>query len=264
MLIKKILPAAITAALLSGGTLVQAQEEKEAAIVTGEDLVWEIAGNVALVSDYRFRGISQSDEDLALQGGFDASWSPGFYVGIWGSTVDFDTNGLGFDGSLELDYYAGFSSDINDSWSYDVGYMYYDYPGDDGGFGDYQEIYGSVSWNDLTVGVNYSDDYYAETDEFFYVYGNYSFSLPYDIALDLHAGYNSLEETKYDSAGNVTDGGFLATDEDGYADWSISLTKTLMGIDFSIAYVDTSLDEEDVFDTDWAEATGVFTISKSL
>ena len=151
MLIKKALPAAITAALLSGTSLVQAQEEP---IVTGDDLVWEIAGNVALVSDYRFRGISQSYEDCAIQGGLDASCTPGFYVGIWGSSVDFDTNLFGFDGSLELDYYAGWASQIGDSnWGVDVGYIYYDYPGDDRENCDYQEIYGSVSWHDLSVGI---------------------------------------------------------------------------------------------------------------
>ena len=67
---------------------------------------FEIAGNVALVTDYRFRGISQSDEDIAIQGGFDAGWDNVIYVGVWGSSVDFDSND-GFDGSLELDYYVG-------------------------------------------------------------------------------------------------------------------------------------------------------------
>ena len=241
MLTKNILPVVIASSLLVGAGIANAQDG------------WSASGNVALATDYRFRGISQSDESIALQGGFDLNHESGFYIGTWGSSVDFDSND-GYDGSLELDYYAGFGSDISGDWSYDVGFMYYDYPGDNGDDGDYAEVYGSLAWKDLTVGVNYSDDYYAGTDEFWYVYGKYSFSLPYDISLDLHLGYNSIEE----------DGGFLATDEDGYADWTVSLTKTLMGVDFSLAYVDTTLDEEDVFDTDWAEATAVFSISKSL
>ena len=94
MLNKKLLPAAVTAALLAGTSLAQAQDEP--AIVTGDEFVegFQISGNVALTSDYRFRGISQSDEDFAVQGGFDAEFGPGFYVGIWGSSVDFDTLGL--------------------------------------------------------------------------------------------------------------------------------------------------------------------------
>ena len=252
MLIKKVLPAAITAALLSGTSLVQAQEEP---IVTGDELVWEIAGNVALVSDYRFRGISQSDEDWAIQGGFDASWSPGFYVGIWGSSVDFDTNVFGFDGSLELDYYAGWASQIGDSnWGVDVGYIYYDYPGDDGENGDYQEIYGSVSWHDLSVGIAYSDDYYGDTGDFYYYFADYSLGLPANFSMDFHIGYNDLDKN----------GGFLANFTDSYVDYSIGLGVNWVGLDWGLTWVGTDLDEEDVFDTEWAEDTVVFSVAKAL
>jgi uncharacterized protein (TIGR02001 family) len=245
----------MTAALLGGTSLVKAEEP---AIVTGDSLVggFEISGNIALTTDYRFRGISQSDEDLAVQGGFDAEFGPGFYVGIWGSSVDFDTNGPCCDGSLELDYYGGWSSSIGDTdFGIDVGYIYYDYPGDSGDEGDYQEFYVGGSWRDLSIGVHYSDDYYAETDEFWYVYGDYSFGL-FDTGLtvDLHVGYNMLEE----------DGGFLATDEDAYTDYSVGLTYSWASVDWTLAYVGTDLDDEDVFDTDWADDTVVFTIAKSL
>jgi len=255
MLNKKLLPAAVTAALLAGTSLAQAQEP---AIVTGDELVggFQISGNVALTTDYRFRGISQSDEDFAVQGGFDAEFGPGFYVGIWGSSVDFDTNGDGYDGSLELDYYGGWSSSIGDTdFGIDVGYIYYDYPGDDGDEGDYQEFYVGGSWRDLSLYVHYSDDYYAETDEFWYIAGDYSLGL-FDtgLTLDLHVGYNMLEE----------DGGFLATDEDAYTDYSVALTYSWASVDWSLAYVGTDLDEEDVFDTDWGDDTVVFTIAKSL
>jgi len=270
MLNKKLLPAAVTAALLAGASLSQAQDQP--AVVTGDTFVegFQISGNVALTTDYRFRGISQSDEDFAVQGGFDAEFGPGFYVGIWGSSVDFDCNDIdipeghpevggacsGYDGSLELDYYGGWSSSIGDTdFGIDIGYIYYDYPGDDGDEGDYQEFYVGGSWRDLSLTVAYSDDYYAETDEFWYVAGDYSVGL-FDtgLTLDLHVGYNMLEE----------DGGFLATDEDAYTDYSVALTYTWASVDWSLAYVGTDLDEEDVFDTDWADDTVVFTIAKSL
>jgi uncharacterized protein (TIGR02001 family) len=195
MLNKNLLTAAVTTAVLTGAGFAQAQE-KEDAIVTGDELVggFEISGNVALTSDYRFRGITQSAEDPAVQGGFDAEFGPGFYIGTWGSVVDF---GGGEYGSLELDYYAGWASSIGDTdFGIDVGYIYYDYPGDDGDVeGDYQEVYVSGSWRDLAIGVHYSDDYYAESDEFWYVYGDYSLGL-FDtvVTIDLHVGYNMLEE----------------------------------------------------------------------
>lgn len=241
---KKLLTAAISTALLAGASITQ---------VYAADGV-EVSANVALTTDYRFRGISQSDEELAVQGGFDVAFAPGIYAGVWGSTVDFDSNGAA-DGSLELDYYVGWAGNIGDTdFGIDVGYMYYDYPGDDGGFGDYQEFYVTTSWQDLEVGVAYSDDYYGETDEFWYVSGAYSFALTDQVSLGLHVGYNMLEEG----------GGFLATDEDTYVDYSISVTYGWEGVDFSLALVGTDLDEEDVFGTEWGDDTAVFTISKSM
>ncbi len=239
-MLKKVLPAAVVATLLTGATVTSVQ-------------AGEISANVALTSDYRFRGISQSNEDIAIQGGFDYAFDNGIYVGTWGSSVDFDSND-GYDGSLELDYYIGWGMDVGEDSAIDVGYMYYDYPGDEGDEGDYQEIYGSFSWKDLTLGINYSDDYYAETDTFFYYYADYSFGISDDLSLDLHVGYNDLEK----------DGGFLATSEDSYTDYSVGLTWSVASVDLSLAYVGTTLDEEDVFDTDWGEDTAVFTISKSM
>jgi uncharacterized protein (TIGR02001 family) len=243
MLIKKLLPAAITAAMLAGTGLAQAEDDG-----------FTVSGNVALTSDYRFRGISQSDESGAIQGGFDAEFGPGFYVGAWGSSVDFDSND-GYDGSLELDYYGGWTMPIGDTdFSVDIGYIYYDYPGDNGSDGDYQEVYLGGAWKGLSLQVNYSDDYYAGTDDFYYVSAGYSHSFSDHLSLDLHVGYNKLEEN----------GGFLSSDEDNYTDYSVTLGYAIAGVDLSVAYVGTTLDENDVFGTDWAEDTAIFTISKSL
>lgn len=263
---KTLLATAMSTALMTSAALVKAQERDDAA-ASGDG--FEISGNVALTSDYRFRGISQSDESVAIQGGFDMEFSTGFYVGTWGSTVDFDCNDIdipdghpevggacsGYDGSLELDYYAGWAGPIGDTdFGIDVGYIYYDYPGDNGDEGDFQEFFVSGSWKDLSVSVNYSDDFYAETGELFYYAADYSLGL-FDtgLTLDLHVGYNDFDET-----------GFFATDTDSYTDWSVALGYSWAGVDFSVAYVDTDLDEEDVFGTDWADSTAVFTISKSM
>ncbi len=253
MLIKKLLPAALTAtALLGAGQALAQEEEQQKAIVTG-DAYKGITGNVTLTSDYRFRGISQSDEDPAIQGGFDYAWDIGVYIGTWGSVVDF---GGGDFGSLELDYYIGWGMDITDNTSIDIGYIYYDYPGDSSCCeGDYQEVYGSISWRGLTGGVHYSDDYYAESGDFWYFYGDYSLGLFDDfLSVDFHVGYNDLKKN----------GGFLSSDEDSYIDYSIGLTVGWIGVDWSLAWVGTDLDEEDYFDTELAEDTVVFSMSRSL
>jgi uncharacterized protein (TIGR02001 family) len=247
MLNKKIVTAAVTTALMAGFGSTQA--------VAGDE--FEISGNIALTSDYRFRGISQSDEDPAVQGGFDVGFEPGFYLGTWGSSIDFGGgNDTGSFSTVELDYYGGWRGPIGDSdFGVDVGYAYYDYPGDTvDPKGDYQEFYLKGSWTTLVLGVAYSDDYYAETGESWYFSGDYSFGLIDSLTMGLHAGYSAFDES----------GKFLSNDKDEYTDYAVSLTYNWASVDFSIAYVGTDLDEEDYFDTELAEPVAVFTIKKVM
>ncbi|MCW8930992.1 MAG: TorF family putative porin, partial [Gammaproteobacteria bacterium] len=79
-----------------------------------------ISANVALTTDYYFRGISQTDNDGALQGGFDWAHDSGAYAGVWASNVSFG------DTHLEFDTYAGFSNEVGD-FGYDVGVIKYNY-----------------------------------------------------------------------------------------------------------------------------------------
>jgi len=241
-MLKKVLPAAIAVTLLAGATATTVQ-------------AGEISANVTLTSEYRFRGISQSNENPAIQGGFDYAWDTGIYVGTWGSTVDFDFSEAdgGFNGSLELDYYVGWGMDVGENSAIDVGYLYYDYPGDEGDEGDYQELYGSFSFYDFTVGMAYSDDYYGETDTFFYYYADYSLGLGENWAIDFHVGYNDFDE----------EDGFLSG-KDSYTDYSIGVTASFLAVDWSVAWVGTNLSEKYVFDTDWGEDTVVFSVSKSM
>jgi uncharacterized protein (TIGR02001 family) len=238
---KKLLPFAAAAGLALGAASASA----------------EISGNVALTTDYKFRGISQSDESPAIQGGFDYEHDSGFYIGAWGSSVDFDLNNPpdGLDGSLELDIYAGFGGSFGDSdFGYDIGVMAYTYPGDDGLEGDYNEIYGGISWKDLSVSMAYSDDYYAETGKFYYLAGDYSYGFAEIWSLDLHVGLNSFDEAD----------AFLSDGADEYIDFSVGISVSVAGVDLSLAAVGTDLDEEEVYDTEWGEPQAIFTISKSF
>jgi uncharacterized protein (TIGR02001 family) len=243
MLKKTLLSAALASTLITAATVASADD------------AWTTSANVALTTDYKFRGISQSDESAALQGGFDVNHESGFYVGAWASSVDFDTNGPGYDGSLELDYYLGYGSDIGATdFSFDVGVMAYTYPGDNGDDGNYNEVYGSIAWKDLTVGAVYSDDYYAETGDFTYVYAEYSYGLPWELSLDLHVGYNMIDEGE----------GFLSSDEDAYTDYSVSVSRDFMSFNFAVSYAGTDLDDEDLFGTDWGDGALIGTISASF
>jgi uncharacterized protein (TIGR02001 family) len=244
MLNKKLLTAAVGTALLAGAFTTPVQ-------------AFDISANVALVSDYRFRGISQTGEDAAIQGGFDASFEPGFYVGTWASSVDFGgDNDTGSYGTMEIDYYAGWAGPIGDTdFGIDVGYYYYQYPGDTvDPKGDYQEFNITGSWKDLSLGVTYSDDFYAETGEYFYYSAGYSLSFMEDFSLGFGVGYNDFE-----------DEGFFGNDTTSYTDWNVTLGYSVFGVDLAVAYVDTDLDDEDCFgDAGICGSTAVFSISKSL
>ena len=222
---------------------------------------YEVSANVTIASDYRFRGISQNDTEIAIQGGFDVAFDNGLYVGTWGSQVDFNDPDSS-DAGLELDYYFGYGGDLTEEVSYDVGYIYYDYPGSDAtAFPltgnrdlDYQELYGSLS---------YSDDYWLETGEFWYLYADYGFELPHGFSLGFHAGYNKFENKSTDS-GKDGEEAFLTDGEDKYTDYSITLGKSWQGLDFALSWVDTTLDDEECFDTSWCDSTLLFSISKSM
>ncbi len=242
MINKKLLTSAIGATLLAGAANLQAAPD--------------IEGNVALTTDYRFRGISQSNDDIAIQGGFDIAWENGIYIGTWGSSVDFDlTSEDGLNGSLELDYYVGWSGNLGENSSVDVGYLYYDYPGDSSVLeGDYQEVYLGFSWYDLSVGVHYSDDYYAESGDFFYYYADYSFGVTDNLSLDLHVGLNDFDDKDV----------FLSKG-DSYVDYSVGLTASYLSVDWTLALVGTDLKKKEYFGLDdLIDDTVVFTLSKAL
>ncbi|MGA0953147.1 MAG: TorF family putative porin, partial [Burkholderiaceae bacterium] len=85
-----------------------------------------LSANVGVFSDYRFRGVTQTDKKPALQGGFDFAASNGFYVGNWNSSI----NWLGGNSSgLESDFYIGYATEIS-GVGIDIGNLYYHYPGE--------------------------------------------------------------------------------------------------------------------------------------
>ncbi len=234
----------------------------------------EFSGNVALATDYRFRGISQGDRSPAIQGGFDLELENGFYVGTWASNVTFSG------AAMELDVYGGFTGVLAEGATYDVGVLYYAYPEDDStdlnGTGnrdlDYVELYGSVSFGDATLGLAYSPDYFFETDTFFYIYGDYSFALAENWSLDVHYGLNLFDSEEVGAdfgIGNCTafsaNGECANGTEDAYSDWSVGVSTSAAGLDFSLQYIDTDLDESDCFGgTQLCDSTAVLTVSKSL
>ena len=245
MLTKKLLPAAVTAAALLGAGQALADD----AIVTGDEYTG-FTGNVTLTSDYRFRGISQLDGEIspAIQGGFDLALDSGLYAGTWASNVNFNAGG-----ALELDLYAGWAGSLSESVDLDVGFIWFDYPSDKGADLDYWEVYASISALGGTFGVNYADDYFAETGEFWYVYGDYSIPLGETVSLDLHLGYNMFDEEEF------------LFEEDAYLDYSVGLSASYFDLDWSVAYVGLDIGDKECFGAkDICDDTVVVSVSKSL
>ncbi len=121
---------------------------------------YTITSNVSLVSNYLYRGISQTGAKPAIQGGFDYGYASGVYAGIWGSNISWLSDaGVATNASVELDTYLGFKSSLAGDFTYDVGFLRYNYPGTYGAGktkGDTDEIYGAVGYKWVTVKYSYS------------------------------------------------------------------------------------------------------------
>lgn len=225
MLKKTLLAVSTASALLVGAASAQA----------------EVSANVTLATDYTFRGISQTDERGAIQGGFDWAGETGLYAGIWASNIDF-----GGDASTEMDYYGGFAGETAGGLGYDVGFIYYDYEGESEL--DYIEYALGLSYAGFSAGVNYSNEFGDGGPKYTYFALGYGFSLTEDISLDLHLGYTDTDEDDFWEDG-----------ADTYTDYGATFGYSAFELDFALALIGTDLD-----DVDAADDRIVFSISKSM
>lgn len=205
-----------------------------------------LSANTALTTDYVFRGISQSDEGPAVQGGFDAAHSSGLYAGVWGSNVDFND---GDEASVELDFYAGYAAEYM-GFTYDIGAIYYAYPGADDSLDyDFWEAAFALGYDfdvaAISGSINYSPDFFGGTGDAVYSSANLDVPLPYDLSAAAHIGYQAID------------------DGIDYTDWSLGLGYTLAGFDLSVTYYDTDLDEPSEC-ADGCDARVVAAVSKSF
>ena len=137
-----------------------------AGLLTAGSASAEVSGSVAVVSDYLFRGVTQTSEKPALQGGVTWTHDSGFYAGGWGSSISWLSDAdPDVSSQVELDVFAGYTGKFGQSeFGYDVGLNYYGYPGDyPAGFNDPDtlELYFGLSWKFLSARY-----WYATTDLF--------------------------------------------------------------------------------------------------
>lgn len=237
-------------------------------VAQAADSPHSISGNLGLSSDYRFRGISQTFEDPAIQGGFDYAHASGFYAGTWASNVD--SNFLA-GSNMEWDFYGGYTFNAG-PLAINVGGLYYYYPGEDSAFYGFNpntfEVYAGATWEWLNVKYSHTTTKLfgiTDSEGSGYLEANASFPLPYDVTLGLHVAKQFV-------AGDIAPG---VSNED-YTDWKISVTKPIMGFNVGLAYVDTDVDSGNVTwggTTAWtngsdtknlADGTVVLTVSKTF
>lgn len=207
----------------------------------------EFSSTVTLTSDYDFRGITQTAQDPALQISLDWEAGNGFYLGAWGSNVDF---GDCCDENIEVDLYGGFRG--GEDVTYDVGAIYYAYPGADSI--NFPEIYASVGWQMLSAKLWYSWDFGNVDESAYYLEGNANFELPANFGVTAHLGY---------SDGDAID----LLYEDSYMDWSVGVTYALGNFTLGLKWVDGSdlagLDGTPD-DVNSSEARAIFTVATTF
>jgi uncharacterized protein (TIGR02001 family) len=222
---KKILvPSLIALALGSVTGLAQAQAAAPES---------SLSFNVGAVSDYRYRGISQSALKPALQGGVDYADKSGFYVGVRGSTIKWIKDSSATAGTTEVDLYGGYKGAVGAA-AYDVGVLRYQYFGNTlgnvNGFANANttEVYAAVTYNVFTA--KYS---HALTNTFGNVDSKNSYYLDLSAALDLGNGFTL---TPHAGRQKITNS-LVAS----YNDYSLTLGKDLgNGLSASLMAVTTT------------------------
>lgn len=222
--------AALILTSLLAGTAAMAQ-------TTAPTPDYTLSYNVGVTSDYRFRGISQTTFDPALQAGVDFAHKSGFYLGVWGSNVNWLKDFAGAtDGNLEIDLYGGYKGAITNDLGFDIGVITYQYPSNNAPVNaNTTEVYGALTYSIVTAKFSQSTGNFVANanssgSQYFEVAAN--FDLGSGFSLTPHVGRQTIPN----QANNAGD----------YTDYSLTLAKDFgNGLTASIAAIGT--DAKDAF-----------------
>jgi uncharacterized protein (TIGR02001 family) len=218
-----------------------------------EDAPYTLSSNVSLVSDYLYRGITQTGSNPAIQGGFDYSHKSGAYAGIWASSISWlSDGGYAANAGTEIDTYFGYKGAAGDV-GYDVGFLRYNYPGDvNPGFvsANTNEVYVAASYSIVTAKLSYSlGDLFATDDAkgSTYIEVNASYAPAEGVTLGAHVGKQTIK--------NSTDY--------NYTDFKVSASKDFSGYVLGLAYSKTTVDE-DFWGDELGDSAFVFSLSRAF
>lgn len=229
----------IIALMIALPVMPRAEEKVETAL---KDI--EVAGNISMVTDYRWRGVSLSDENLAVQGGFSLSHK-GFYTGLWSSNIDFADN-------VELDFYGGYSRPVTDFLNAGLELKYVMFPGFENG--DFLRISPNISGQISKLSWELHFDYEPEQADTFRDAGDNSYTWV-NASIPLNS-QNIGVFSPFILRGRVGyEDGVAAEDK---VDWLIDVSTSALGLTFSLGYVDTNKS------ADSSDAAALFSVSKSF
>ena len=225
-------------------------------VLHSQSVLAQLGGSITLVSDYRARGISQSGEKPAIQGWVEYFHNSGFYAGWWGSNVDYYSSSDSFDNEerVEHDLYIGYFNQLNDDLSYDVTFYEYFYPGTKSDV-DFNEVVIGVDYYNLRMVYWYANDSFNTGEDYSYFEADYRVALPMNFGLTFHAGY---------SFGDALDLALFGYEE--YLDYSLTVDKNIVGLDFSVGYSDTNIGGKFVTNNNYNanQGTLLFSLSKAF
>ncbi|NMM14763.1 MAG: hypothetical protein HHJ17_14675 [Rhodoferax sp.] len=223
--------AALILTTLLAGTAAMAQ-------TTAPTPDYTLSYNVGVTSDYRFRGMAQTSTNPALQAGVDFAHKSGFYVGVWGSNVSWIRDySLATDGALEVDLYGGYKGEISKDFTYDLGVITYQYPGNTAANvsatavnANTTEVYGALTYSIVTAK-------YSQSTGNFVANANSSNSRYFEVAatFDLGSGFTLTPHVGRQTIPNVTN------NAGDYTDYALTLGKDFgNGLSASLAAVGTN------------------------
>jgi len=218
--------------------------------------LFDVAFGVAGVTDYRFRGVSNSGKDPVVQGYAELQAFDWIYAGVWGTGVDFPNPWTRMDASVEVDFYGGLRHSW-DAFSLDVGGLYYYYPGrKTGALGqdvDYWELYAKPTimlggYGAISANAYWTSDYFNSGADALYLSVIPKFNVPVTLGPDIGL-YVSAELGRQWISHKTTDLPLRWRFRD-YTTWNIGGGVTYKAMTFDLRYSDTDLSRSDcVFNT---------------
>ncbi|MBI3901475.1 MAG: hypothetical protein HY306_00795 [Nitrosomonadales bacterium] len=229
--------------------------------------------NVSLVSDYLYRGISQTGQKPAIQGGFDYAHASGFYAGVWGSSISWISDlAVATNAGVELDTYLGFKNSLATDVGYDVGFLRYNYPGTyapGATKADTDEIYGAISYKWLTAKYSYAlGDTFgtpnAKGTSYFDLSASYAVP-DTGVTLGAHYGKQTFKGSTADALKATTIAG--VSQDPTYSDYKLSVTKDLSGYALGLTYSKSNAKTGGVYTVlgkDLGRGTAVVSLSRTF